>query len=94
MSSETKFRRAMAAATPLARDTAFIVAVLERAEAARFRAHNARALLRGAGVAAGLAGPAMALLAVAPAQALAEGLLASAALAMFVLSVRRVAARA
>jgi hypothetical protein len=92
MSDEARFMQAMAAATPPARDAAFIVAVLERAEAARFRAHNARALLRGAGVAAGLAGLLVALLSVASAEALVEGLLASAGLAMFVISVRRATA--
>lgn len=89
MSDEARLVKAMAAATPRARDQVFILAVLERAEAERFRRHRARALLRGAGYAAalaGLLGPAVTLV---PAQALVDGLIGSACLAAFVLFVRR-----
>ncbi|MEQ1618386.1 MAG: hypothetical protein ABL883_08595 [Terricaulis sp.] len=89
MSDDARLARAMAAATPKARDQAFILAVLERAEAERFRLHRSRALLRGAGYAAALVGllwPAMTLV---PAEALVEGLVGSACLAAFVLFVRR-----
>ncbi len=79
----------MAAATPKARDQAFVLAVLERAEADRFRQHSARAVLRGAGYAAALVGLVAPVLALASADALMEGLAGSACLAAFVLFVRR-----
>ena len=89
MSDEARLMRALAADTPEARDQAFILAVLERAEAERFRLHRTSALLRGAGYAAAFAGllwPGMTLV---PAEALVEGLVGSACLAAFVLFVRR-----
>jgi hypothetical protein len=79
----------MAAATAKARDQAFVLAVLERAEAERFRWNRSRALLRGAGYVAGFAGllwPAMGLV---PSTALVDGLAGSACLAAFVLLARR-----
>ena len=51
--------RALAAASPPARDSAFVMAVLERAETARFRAEGLRSVLRGAGFAAAVAALAM-----------------------------------
>ena len=92
MSDEARLMKAMAAATPPAADIAFTVAVLERAEAVRFRVQSARALLRGAGAAAALAGALAAMLALAPAEAVLEGLLAAAALMIFVTTVRRASA--
>lgn len=89
MSDEVRLMRAMAAATPKARDQAFIIAVLERAEAERFRQHGARALLHGAGCAAAIAGALALALMAAPAEAVVEGLIGSACLAAFVLFVRR-----
>jgi hypothetical protein len=81
--------RAMAAATPKARDEEFIIAVLERAEAERFRRDRAYALLRGAGYAVALVGLLAPVLTLAPTEALVEGLFGSACLTAFVLFVRR-----
>lgn len=89
MSDETRLMRAMASATPKPRDQAFIVAVLERAEAERFRQHRARALLQGAGYAAALVGLLALALTVASAEALVEGLTISACLTAFVVFARR-----
>lgn len=89
MSDEARLQKAMAAATPKARDQAFIVAVLERAEAERFRLHRSRALLRGAGYAATFMGFLAPALMFVPADAFIEGLAGSACLAAFVLFVRR-----
>lgn len=89
MSDDARFTRAMAAATPKARDQAFILAVLERAEAERFSLHRSRAVLRGAGYAAAFVGLLAPALMLVPADALREGLIGSACLAAFVLFVRR-----
>ncbi len=89
MSDEARLARAMAAATPSARDQVFVLAVLERTEAERFRLHRSRALLRGAGFAAALAGLLWPSMTLVPAEALAEGLVGSACLAAFVLFLRR-----
>lgn len=89
MSDQARLTRAMAAATPKTRDEAFIIAVLERAEAERFRLHRAYALLRGAGYAAALVGLLATVLALAPTDAVVEGLIGYACLAAFVLFVRR-----
>ena len=67
----------------------FVLAVLERAEAERYRRHAARALMRGAGYAAAIAGLMAPLLALTPADVLAEGFAGSVLLAAFVLSARR-----
>jgi hypothetical protein len=89
MSEEARLAKAMAAATPKPRDQAFVLAVLERAEAERFRQHSARALLRGVGYATALVGLLAPVLALAPADAVMEGLIGSACLAAFVVFVRR-----
>ena len=93
MSDDDRFSRAMAAASPAARDAAFALAVLERAEAARFRAQGLRSVLRGAGGAAAAVGLLAGLLTLTPAQAAIEGFTATATLMLFVFSVRRAAAR-
>lgn len=85
MSDEARLIKAMAAATPKARDHAFIVAVLERAEAERFRRDGLRAALRGAGYAAAAMGLLAPVLTLAPADAVIEGLIGSVCLAAFVL---------
>jgi|CXWL01.1.fsa_nt_gi hypothetical protein len=85
MSDEARLMKAMAAATPKARDQDFVIAVLERAEAKRFRQHSLRALLRGAGYAAAVAGLLAPALMLAPADAVVEGLVGSVCLAAFVL---------
>lgn len=56
MSEEAKLERAFAATAAPKRDTAFVIAVLERAEAERYRTERARKVLTGAGLAAGAAG--------------------------------------
>ena len=89
MSDDARLVRAMRAATPKARDQTFVLVVLERAEAERFRQHSARALLRGASYAAALVGLLAPVLALAPADALMDGLSGSASLATFVLLARR-----
>ncbi len=89
MSDEVRLMRAMAAATPKARDRAFIVAVLERAEAQRFRQHSARALLLGVGYATALVGLLAPVLVLVSADAIMDGLIGSACLAGFVLVARR-----
>ena len=89
MSDDARLKRAMAAATPKARDELFVVAVLERAEAERFRQHSAHALLQGAGYAAALVGLLGPVLALVPAHSVIEGLVGSACLAAFVLFSRR-----
>lgn len=94
MTDEERFERAMRAATPSARDDAFVLAVLERAEIGRYRAHTLRNLLRGAGAALALVGVAAVISTLAPVPAMTEGLLAAAALTAFIQTVRRAAARA
>ncbi len=96
MTDEARLLRAMAQASPPARDPAFVVATLERAERERFRAEGARAVLRGAGLAAAAAAPALLLLGwvQANAPAVMEGLLATAALMMFVSMARGAVGRA
>ncbi len=94
MSEEERLLLVMRAASAPARDGAFVVAVLERAEVRRFRTQRLRALLRGAGGAAAAAGFASLILAAAPAQAAAEGVAAALALGLFTIIVRRAAARA
>jgi hypothetical protein len=89
MSEEVKLAKAITAATPKPRDQAFVLAVLERAEAERFRQHGAHALLQGAGYGAALVGLLAPVLTRAPADAVMEGLIGSACLAAFVLFVRR-----
>ena len=59
MVENPRLMRALAAATPPARDAAFVMAVLARAETARFRAVGLRSVLRGAGFAAAVAALAM-----------------------------------
>jgi len=90
---ESRLMRAMRAANPGARDPAFVVAVLERAELERFKRLRLQAMLRGAGVAAALVGVAFALEGAAPTQALEDGLVATAALVLFVTAVRRTLSR-
>lgn len=89
MGDEARLLRAMAAATPSARDEFFVIAVLERAEARRFRQRGVQALLRGAGYAAALAGLTAFGVALAPANAVMDGLFGAACLAAFVVGVRR-----
>ena len=89
MRDSERLTHALAAATPRPRDHAFVLAVLERAEAERYRRHAARALMRGAGYAAAIAGLMAPLLALTPADVLAEGFAGSVLLAAFVLSARR-----
>lgn len=81
--------RALRSATPGVRDQDFIIAVLERAEAERFRRHRVRAVLQGAGYSAALVGVLAPVLSVVPAEAVMEGLIAAACLAAFVLFLRR-----
>lgn len=89
MSDEARLARAMAPATPKPRDEAFIVAVLERAEAERYRQNSARAWLRVAGYTTPLAGLAALMLTAVPLEELIEGLVGSICLAAFVMLARR-----
>jgi hypothetical protein len=89
MSEEARLMRAMAAATPKARDQAFVFAVLERAEAKRYRLHSTRALLQGAGYATAIVGLLAPVLVFAPADAIMDGLIGATCLVAFVLFVRR-----
>jgi len=76
MDSEARLTRALAADAAPARDPAFMIAVMQGAERARFRADLAGTVLRGAGVAAAIAALAVPLgsWAAANAEALQTGL--------------------
>jgi hypothetical protein len=93
--AEEKLARAMAQASPAARDPAFVLAVLERAEHERFRRGAVQSLLRG--VAATAAVAALAILlgewAAAHADALLQGAVWAAALITLFAAARAASAR-
>jgi hypothetical protein len=90
MDNEARLLRALNAGAAPARDPAFTLAVMRRAEEARFRAETVRSVLRGAGLAAAAAALAVPLMdwAAANGAALKTGGLAAAALLTLVWAAR------
>ena len=96
MSDETRLERALAAAAAPARDGAFVMAVLERAERERFRHAAAWSALRGAGLTSAACAVLVLLMNWAAAQLAAvvtDGLLLAAALLGVVIAARLLASR-